>query len=265
MENLKLLISWSQPSSKQLALVLKRLLPCVIQRLDPWMSDADIGKGNVWSDELLKSLKDAQGTIICVTPDNLQSQWLHFEAGVALGNVSTLDKTRVCPYVHGVSKTDVTGPLSIFQMATSSRDETFELIQTINGWLDDYKLDDHRLQKSFDAVWDEWDEAITSIEFHTSEAEVKRSEESMTAEILDTVRDVKRNQERVKTIRLGPRNPIIQPVGGDQTFGDLLRHKVITEKPTFKRILGSCGSCGESIESGHSIGCPEAPEPVVDS
>ena len=91
---MKVFISWSGETSFEVAKILKEWIPCIIQDVEPYFSSEDIDKGARWSTDIAKELEEASFGILCVTRDNLQSQWLNFEAG-ALSKA--IDKAKVCP------------------------------------------------------------------------------------------------------------------------------------------------------------------------
>jgi TIR domain len=70
---MKVFISWSGPQSQHIARALRAWLPRVIQHLDPWMSELDIGAGQRWERELWKELQDSHFGMVCLTPENLQA------------------------------------------------------------------------------------------------------------------------------------------------------------------------------------------------
>lgn len=92
-------ISFSGDRSKAVAKALHEWIPYVINDVQPWMSEVDIDKGTRWSMDVANQLKEAKMGIICLTPENLDAPWLHFEAG-ALSK--TVEKTYVCPYLFEV-------------------------------------------------------------------------------------------------------------------------------------------------------------------
>ncbi len=55
---------------------LKKLSPSFA----PFMSDRDISAGS-WNPQLLKALRNSDGCFACLTRENLDSEWIHFEAG----------------------------------------------------------------------------------------------------------------------------------------------------------------------------------------
>ncbi len=110
---MKVFVSWSGERSKQMAAALKEWLPTAIQYLEPWMSDTDIHAGDRWADKMATELKESNVGIVCVTGENLTSEWLHFEAG-ALSKL--MQNTRVITVLLDLDVQAVSGPLTLFQM-----------------------------------------------------------------------------------------------------------------------------------------------------
>jgi TIR domain len=79
-------ICWSGAASHVLAEGLRLWLPRVIQAARPFLSSEDIRKGQRWNDELEGRLATTNFAILCMTPDNLQAPWIHFEAGAVSKN-----------------------------------------------------------------------------------------------------------------------------------------------------------------------------------
>jgi TIR domain len=97
---MKVFISWSGERSKQVALALRAWLPQVVKVVQPYMSDRDNHAGMRWADKLSDELEAANFGIVCVTPENLNSRWLNFEAGAIS---KAVDKARVAPVLYGLS------------------------------------------------------------------------------------------------------------------------------------------------------------------
>src|SRR5437899_3787788 len=85
-------ISWSGARSRHVAETLREWLPTVLQATKPWIS-RDIDKGARGLSEIDRALKAMKVGIICLTPENLDARWIHYEAG-ALSKTFD-DKTRV--------------------------------------------------------------------------------------------------------------------------------------------------------------------------
>ena len=94
-EKLRIFLSWSGDRSKKVALALKDWLPDVLTLAEPWMSASDIEKGAKWTQALSGELGAANFAIISLTPENLTSPWLLFEAGA----LSKTAESRACTYL----------------------------------------------------------------------------------------------------------------------------------------------------------------------
>jgi len=128
---MNLLISWSKTQSKTVALALHGWLPSVLPGIDPWMSSKDIDKGRDWFQELQNVLYETRLCLICVTPDNVRSPWIYYEAGaIAAKDPDVL----ICPYLVGVSPSMLSdGPLGKWQCTFAEEDDTWELIKSLNA------------------------------------------------------------------------------------------------------------------------------------
>lgn len=199
---MKVVLSWSGNASRSVANLLHSWLPEVIQVLEPWMSEEDIHKGTTWFFELSKALDTAQACIVCVTPENISSTWLHYEAGAV---TSAFGKTRVCPYLFRLRKEDISGPMAHLQLASANREDTLRLLHTLNGHLGAVALTPARLTSAFERCWPELERKLKSIPVPTVAASAAtRSEEEVLGEVLETVRRVERayatEGERVEQI-----------------------------------------------------------------
>jgi TIR domain len=106
----RVFLTWSGPTSKRVAATLREWLPRVIQSTVPYMAEEDLGKGQKWFAEISSQLGQSDFGIVCLTPENLNEPWIHFEAG-ALGG--KLDQARVTPFLVGLSPSDIAGPLTV--------------------------------------------------------------------------------------------------------------------------------------------------------
>src|SRR5687768_15972028 len=106
-------ISWSGERSRLVALGLRRFLGVVLQQSTPWMSEKDIAGGDVADAEIETHLRKATFGVLCVTPENLLSPWLNYEAG-AIGH-QVNERRRVCPLLLELLPNDVSRPIGRFQ------------------------------------------------------------------------------------------------------------------------------------------------------
>lgn len=126
---MKVFISWSGSRSKAVAVALRDWLPLVLQYVKPWVSDKDIGAGDRWAQSIAGELEAANFGIICITPENLQSEWILFEAGAL--SKSMLD-AKVIPLLFKLELSDLSGPLSQFQAQKIEESGLMEVVKAIN-------------------------------------------------------------------------------------------------------------------------------------
>lgn len=126
---LKVFISWSGSRSKALANALREWLPLTLNYVKPWVSDKDIGAGDRWAQSIAGELETSNFGIICITPENLQSEWILFEAGAL--SKSMLD-AKVIPLLFGLELSDLSGPLSQFQAQKVEQTGIMEVVRAIN-------------------------------------------------------------------------------------------------------------------------------------
>ncbi len=126
---MKVFISWSGERSQIVADALRKWLPYVLPFAEPWLSAADIPKGARWGSTIAAELEETQTGIICVTPENVQSPWMLFEAG-ALSKLSEV--SYVCTYLLDMSADELKGPLSQFQSTLCTESDTLRLVEDLN-------------------------------------------------------------------------------------------------------------------------------------
>jgi len=199
---MEVFISWSKPRSGEVALLLRDWLPKVVNALKPWISSADIAQGTRWSSEVATRLGVARAGIICLTPENLHSDWILFEAG-ALSK--TVDSTYVCPLLIDLDPSQITGPLAQFQLTRFTREGMLKLLRTLNKAIGDAALSSEHLEEAF-LIW--WPTLESKIRILPKEAarEPERSERDMLKEVLELMREQKRlgapSPESLRDVRI---------------------------------------------------------------
>jgi hypothetical protein len=197
-------ISWSGPRSKQAAEALREWLGTMLQNARPWMSETDIEKGSRGLDEIARALEGMKVGIICLTPENLNADWILYEAG-ALSK--TLDaKTRVCTYLlAGLEPGNLKPPLGLFQWTRADKSDTRKLIHTINKHLDATPVLEGRLDTLFDKMWPDLEQKLADLPQPSQAPPPLRSTQEMVAEILElsrvivpVVREVKDEIEKAR-------------------------------------------------------------------
>jgi len=194
---LNVLLSWSGDRSKGMASALNSWIPKVIQNANPWMSAEDISTGVRWNSELNTQLTSTDIGIICVTPENLQSVWLHFEAGSLS---KSLSESKVMPLLLDLTPGQLSGPMSQFQAVQCLKEGVFKIIKSINESLGKNGLAEAALDEVFDVWWPKLEDKINSIA-PPVEVIPKRDSTEMIEELLDIAREQRRtNEERLAKI-----------------------------------------------------------------
>ncbi|MFZ5857343.1 MAG: toll/interleukin-1 receptor domain-containing protein [Chloroflexota bacterium] len=189
---MKLFISWSGQLSQEVAEVLHKYLPLMLQGVDVFMSKNDIESGVRWGLELAKELEESQFGIICLTPDNFKNPWILFEAGALTKHI----EGRACGLLlGGLKPVDISGPLTQFQHRIFNQQDFFVLVRDINqrhsNPLGESQLN-MVVQKWWPDIDREYQEAIEKIK-KTSRAKAKRPQEEMVEEVLLRVRGIERS------------------------------------------------------------------------
>jgi TIR domain len=129
---MKIFISWSGPHSLAVATALKEWLPFIFTDIQTFVSSDDVRKGKRWLVEIARELSTCNFGIVCLTPDNLESPWLFFEAGA----LSKLKASHVCTLLFGnLRPGNIEGPLSHFQATVFSKTDFFGCVAQFGGEL----------------------------------------------------------------------------------------------------------------------------------
>lgn len=124
---MKLFICWSGARSQRIAQAMHDWLPLVIPGLEPFLS-SDMSKGSRWFEIVGRELNGSRAGLLCLTPENRESPWLHFEAGALLRESQA---THIYTYLFEMKAIDLTGPLAAFQSTECSQADTRRLVQSI--------------------------------------------------------------------------------------------------------------------------------------
>lgn len=155
---MKVFLSWSGEGSRIVAEKLRHWLRDVLAALEPWISEIDITPGARWSRVVDRQLREMSFGILCLTPSNISSPWLLFEAGAL---AQTLDDGGICPYLIGFPSSHLpSGPLTEFQAKRADERGTWDIISTLNSRLGDAAEDVERIRAAFSAKWPELEACI---------------------------------------------------------------------------------------------------------
>lgn len=158
---MKIFLSWSGKESLGAATVFKELLPCMNQDLVPFLSQHDIESGARWSLRIAEELEETDFGILFLTPTNLSSDWLLFEAGALTKH---LNGRAAGVLLGGLSPRDVSGPLSQFQHCVFTKDNIGKLFTSILK-ISQSNLEAHQATRIIDKWWSDFESAISELEF----------------------------------------------------------------------------------------------------
>jgi TIR domain len=165
---MKVFISWSGRRSKKIAESLRDLLKGIDESIEPFLS-TEIEKGRVWYQEIEDALRQSDAAIICLTPENRDSSWIHFEAGAMECRLHGKDrqrrgvspKPRVFPYLYPVGPIRLSGPLAQYQATTADKEDTKRLVEFLfdlmegasESWGERFNKGWNRFEQSIARVW----------------------------------------------------------------------------------------------------------------
>lgn len=196
---MKIFLSWSGARSRAIAEALNDWLKRVIQAVKPFYSP-EIEKGAKWSSELDAALEGTRFGIICLTPDNLNSTWIHYEAGA----LSKTPDALIWTFLHGLNPGDVPQPLGRYQHTVAIKEDVFRLLASINKRLADVggePIDGAVLNENFELYWPKFEEKLKAAEelrvnaAANLKSEKPRDEREILLEILEVARRQERRQQ----------------------------------------------------------------------
>lgn len=148
----KVFIMWSGELSRRVAELLSEFLVDAMQGVQPFLSTHSIGKGQLWMSTIGAGLEASSFGIACMTSDNLDAKWIHFEAGAIAKHAS---EARVATLRINVEQAAITGPLANFHDTNLSDNEDFlKLLLSIDE-KSLHPIGAARLRRIFDKFWPE--------------------------------------------------------------------------------------------------------------
>jgi hypothetical protein len=186
---MKIFLSWSGERSLSVAKHLRDWIPLVLPGAEPWLSTDDIRKGSRWQTEIGGALQSPMAGILCLTKDNLESPWLHFEAGAIF--TAAMGHGMLCTYLIDINNGEVPLPMGMFQSTLASREDTLKLIADLNRLMSSPVPED-RLKKLYETFWPELNKTIAAARSLTANKVPAREATDLLQEILTTVRGLAR-------------------------------------------------------------------------
>jgi len=156
---MRIFFSWSGTTSHAVAKIFADWLPSVIQNAKPFLSSEDIAKGSRWAHEVAVALQECSFGVIFLTRENCDRPWIQFEAGA----LSRALQARVSPFLFGLNRYEVSGPLSQFQTTMPEKAEVLRLLKSINDASGETKIQDAFLERTFRGLWPELETALAAV------------------------------------------------------------------------------------------------------
>lgn len=194
---MKSFFSWSGEKSHEMAVAFSDWLPCVIQAVEPWVSSRDIDRGSIWLNEIFEQLKDTNFGLVFVTKENQNKPWLLFESGALSKG---LTENRVCTILIDLQVRDIdsSSPIKHLNHTTLDKPAVLKLLQTINKYLEKDKIQDSRLETSFNALWPSLETKIAEIlSAEPTTEEPARDDKDVLNDILENVLNINKRFSRV--------------------------------------------------------------------
>jgi len=240
---MKVFLCWSGDRSKAVAEALGHWIGQVIQAVQPWIS-TQTDKGARWRQEVGDHLEEARVGIVCLTPENLDATWIHFEAGA----LSKTKDARVCTFLLGMQPTDVKEPLAQFQATKAEETEIRALIQDINKYVDETggrALPEKDVDEIFDLHWPRLKEKLQAISHQKVSKEPVRQDSEKLDEILEIVRGQEQRMQQLESQQSGlffvqpgtvlrsapPVTPYFTHVGGAGASAKVAGDTIIVTEP----------------------------------
>src|SRR5215217_2697511 len=148
---MKLFISWSGDVSCQIAQEIRDWIPLILN-VKPFMTASDIEKGAQWPGVISRELEQSNYGIVCLTRDNLQSQWLAFEAGALAKHMA---EGRVMTVLFGgLRNHELRYPLSLFQSTLFNEADFRKLLGSIDTAVPpEHRRENQQLDRLFSKWW----------------------------------------------------------------------------------------------------------------
>ena len=190
---MKVFISWSGEPSQSIACALRGWLPLVVQHVEPWMSNEEIGSGTRWNDQIAEALDQTDFGIVCVTASNHHQPWLMFEAGAL---AKRLQGARVVPLCIDIAPAEVTGPLAAFQGRRLDQKGMRRLVQDVMA-AGEKSLPPEQVDELFEAMWARLESKVNEAKQQSPGPQSpQRTPHEMLEELVERVRRLDRDHRR---------------------------------------------------------------------
>ncbi len=192
-------ISWSGERSRIIAQAFWEQMRFVVPDTTAFFSP-EIEKGVNGYNEISGNLGKADFGIVCLTPENLHSTWINFEAGALSKHQQN---ARLWTVLFDLTPSEVPEPLKAFQHSLCTRDDLLKVFKSINSKVSTPSMPSV-LNVHFNNRWRYFKKAIDAASDVDVTAKMKGQIE-MLREILDRVEtlDQKLPTDAIVTQRMG--------------------------------------------------------------
>lgn len=129
-----------------------------------------------------------------MTPNNLDSRWLNYEAGAL---ASRLAEARVMPFLIGLRDSDVIGPLGQLQLTTYDRDDVLKMMLDINK-VASSPIEESRVRLTFDRFWVDLQNRLDPlVDQLLASGEDRRTREVDVGAVVEEILSVVRGQQQL--------------------------------------------------------------------
>lgn len=206
---MRIFICWAGDRARIVARELHTFLVDVLGLQDDqvFMSQTSIRPGGRSVDEIEQALVQAKFGVVVVTPEGLNSRWLHFEAGAL---AARLTKIRVVPFLVGVDGKSIVQESPLGQVggglqavSAHDEDEVRAMVRTINGERESGSAESS-VDRRFALFWPAFRQTVLAVPEDPRDDPVPTfDQEEAIAEILRTVRQLSEQRMPLPPAPLG--------------------------------------------------------------
>lgn len=190
-KNMKVFVSWSGEKSRAVATAVSEWLGFVHQSVDTWVSTKDIHVGDRWATEIENGLQDAAYGIICVTPENVDSKWINYEAGAISKKIGTSSGKVAVLLIDFDSEADLEMPLSQFHAVMMTKAGFDDLAVSVNNAIEGSARADRDVVRAAELAWPRLESDLAAIKVTEPDTKKrKRSDQDLLEEIVLRLRDM---------------------------------------------------------------------------
>lgn len=165
---MKCFIAWAGDRGSELGKAMKGFLETTLG-CDCFYSPESIDKGKTWFSEVSSELDRSDAAVICLTPETVQSRWMHFEAGAIFARtICQIPKEKheekpeaLYTYFLGRNPSIIQDPFKQLQTTISEEADTRKLVEDIAS---QHGLDNNTVAGNFGKAWEKLAIVLRSLE-----------------------------------------------------------------------------------------------------